>query len=214
MRRDGDRGSRGTPSCASGPSSCLLGHGEQGVQVRVIGAREVYKLLGGRGWDATEGEEADARASLHAPPYALAAFAAEVVGTLSPETPVADRSRFSSEAGPALSEQPKTGACELLWEDEAEALVQRWLGEKLETRCAGMGKGASKGKGGRGRSERAREKADRLRGSFRARTDSDRRRLVKVLRHEAPLLGQDGWVSLRDVSNFVGAITSDDAAAI
>ena len=32
----------------------LLSHGEEGVQVRVVQPREVFKLLGGRGWHASE----------------------------------------------------------------------------------------------------------------------------------------------------------------
>ncbi|CAE7671785.1 unnamed protein product [Symbiodinium sp. CCMP2592] len=93
----------------------------------------------------------------------------------------------------------KAGACELPWEDDAEALVRLWLGGKLEGR-------------------RDQEKLERLRGSFRARSDADRRRLVKILRHEAALLGlpirEDGWVSLKDLNECVGTISGEDAARI
>ena len=193
----------------------MLGHGDEGVQVRVIGAREAYKLLGGRGWDATEDVEADAQAILHHPPYALAALAADFVGELTPnlDQPAPDRSRFHSKGEPECAQ--KTGSCKLPWEDETEALVLRWLGQRLDTRCAGMGKG---GKKGEERDAKAKKKAARLRGSFRARSDDDRRRLVKVLRHEAPLLNlpirEDGWVSLEDVNALVGEMSLDDAHAI
>ena len=63
-------------------------------------------------------------------------------------------------------------------------------------------------------SKRKEEKAQRLRGSFRARSDADRRRLVKILRHEAHLLGipvrEDGWVSLRDLNYYVGTTSRED----
>ncbi|CAE7766338.1 kptA [Symbiodinium sp. CCMP2592] len=165
---------------------------------------QVHKLLGGRGWDATDDDESDARLALHAPPYALAAFAAEFVGSLPPDTS-SDRSRFSSEGGGALPSEGKAGACELPWEDDAEALVRLWLGGKLEgrseTRCSGMGgKGNQKGKGAHN-GRRDQEKLERLRGSFRARSDADRRRLVKILRHE-------------DLNECVGTISGEDAARI
>ncbi|CAE7297447.1 TRPT1, partial [Symbiodinium sp. CCMP2592] len=108
------------------------------------------------------------------------------------------------------------------WEDDAEALVRLWLGGKLEgrstTRCSGMGgKGNQKGKGAH-KGRRDQEKLERLRGSFRARSDADRRRLVKILRHEAALLGlpirEDGWVSLKDINECVGTISGEDAARI
>ena len=67
---------------------------------------------------------------------------------------------------------------------------------------------------GGGSSRKKEEKAQRLRGSFRARSDADRRRLVKILRHEAHLLGipvrEDGWVSLRDLNYYVGTTTRED----
>ncbi|OLP89922.1 hypothetical protein AK812_SmicGene28586 [Symbiodinium microadriaticum] len=63
-------------------------------------------------------------------------------------------------------------------------------------------------------SKRKEEKAQRLRGSFRARSDADRRRLVKILRHEAHFLGipvrEDGWVSLRDLNYYVGTTSRED----
>ncbi|CAE7269293.1 ESS1 [Symbiodinium sp. CCMP2592] len=79
------------------------------------------------------------------------------------------------------------------------------------------GKGNQKGKGAH-KGRRDQEKLERLRGSFRARSDADRRRLVKILRHEAALLGlpirEDGWVSLKDLNECVGTISGEDAARI
>ncbi|CAE7534713.1 unnamed protein product, partial [Symbiodinium sp. CCMP2592] len=83
--------------------------------------------------------------------------------------------------------------------------------DESDARLALKGKGAHKGR-------RDQEKLERLRGSFRARSDADRRRLVKILRHEAALLGlpirEDGWVSLKDLNECVGTISGEDAARI
>ena len=197
----------------------LLSHGEGGVQVRVIQPREVFKLLGGRGWHATENAHQDALTLLAAPPYSLASLAAQWVGLVPRASGEGSpRSRLGSEEGkgglgeltPEQGERSRTGACHLAWEQETEELVKRWLAERL---AAPSRAGAVSQRGG-GNSRKKEEKAQRLRGSFRARSDEDRRRLVKILRHEAHFLGipvrEDGWVSLRDLNYYVGATTRED----
>ena len=106
---------------------------------------------------------------------------------------------------PARDTEERTGACKLAWEDETEELIRCWLAERNPppSRAGTMGsKGGSKGKAGPGKDNRQRDKRaakiERLRGPFRARNDDDRKRLVKILRHEAPFLDlptrEDGWV--------------------
>ena len=197
----------------------LLSHGEEGVQVRVIQPREVFKLLGGRGWHATEDAHQDALTLLAAPPYSLASLAAQWVGLVPRVSGKGlPRSRLGSEEGKGepgelaleQGERSRTGACHLAWEQETEELVKRWLAEHL----AGPSRAGAMSHRGGGSSRKKEEKAQRLRGSFRARSDADRRRLVKILRHEAHLLGipvrEDGWVSLQDLNYYVGATTRED----
>ena len=190
----------------------LLSHGEEGVQVRVVQPREVFKLLGGRGWHASEDAQQDALDLLAAPPYALASLAAQWVGLVSlvsEEAPSRSRLGFKEGQGEPgeLAPEQRTGACYLAWEQETEELVKHWLAERFAapSRAGAMSQWGSK---------RKEEKAQRLRGSFRARSDADRRRLVKILRHEAHFLGipvrEDGWVSLRDLNYYVGTTSRED----
>ena len=197
----------------------LLSHGEDGVQVRVVQPREVFKLLGGRGWHASEDAHQDALSLLAAPPYALASFAAQWVGLVPPASEeVSSRSRLGFEEGKGepgeLAPEQRTGACYLAWEQETEELVKRWLAERL----AAPSRAGATSQRGTGGSRRKEEKAQRLRGSFRARSDADRRRLVKILRHEAHFLGipvrEDGWVSLRDLNYYVGTTSREDLEAL
>ena len=76
----------------------------------------------------------------------------------------------------------------------------------------GKGKDQPQGKG-RGLSKRE-EKIQRLRGSFRPRSDDDRRRLVEDLAPRGRPAGppnQGGWVGIH---TYVGDITREDAHAI
>ncbi|CAE7258876.1 unnamed protein product, partial [Symbiodinium microadriaticum] len=113
-----------------------------------------------------------------------------------------------------LAPEQRTGACYLAWEQETEELVKRWLAERL----AAPSRAGATSQRGTGGSRRKEEKAQRLRGSFRARSDADRRRLVKILRHEAHFLGipvrEDGWVSLRDLNYYVGTTSREDLEAL
>ena len=148
------------------------------MQVRVVQPREAFKLLGGRGWHASE--------DLAAPPYTLASLAAQWVGLVS-----------------LVSEEAPSRSC--LGFKEGQGEPGELAPEQRTARAGAMSQWGSK---------RKEEKAQRLRGSFRARSDADRRRLVKILRHEAHLLGipvrEDGWVSLRDLNYYVGTTSRED----
>ena len=111
-------------------------------------------------------------------PYALASFAAQWVGLVPPASEeVSSRSRLGSEEGKGgpeeLASEPeersRTGACHLAWEQETEELVKRWLAERL----AAPSRAGAMSQWGTGGSRKKEEKARRLRGSFRARSDDD-----------------------------------------
>ena len=119
----------------------LLSHGEEGVQVRVVQPREVFKLLGGRGWHASEDAQQDALDLLAAPPYALASLAAQWVGLVSlvsEEAPSRSRLGFKEgqdEPGELAPEQ-RTGACYLAGPS---------LGARNRRACQALACGAPRG---------------------------------------------------------------------